>query len=211
MAEVNYRMGRAEDAKDIAILFDMANAGLVAEVWGKDAEGNETWLDVAQRHILQPGSEVSYATTLVAEMEGKVLGALICTQQAKELPPVDLDALPPEQRPFIALRGKMPGAFLLRDMAVYPEYRGHRIATQLLDMAIGAAYFMKFDTVFAIVHETNTKLLAHYDKRGLKIVDSHAAGNHPSYDPDSKWLLLTCQKPDGILKEAYKEALSDGK
>jgi ribosomal protein S18 acetylase RimI-like enzyme len=210
MSKVNYRMGQPEDAKAIAVLFDMANAGLASQTWEQEAQAGETWMDVAERAILEPQSELGYATTLVAEMDGNVIGMLICTQQPSELPFFDLSAIAENQRPFIVLRQKMPGAFLLRDMAVFPEYRGQRIATQLLDLAIGAAYFMNFETVFAIVHETNTKLLAHYDKRGMKVIDSYEAGSHPAYAPDSKWLLLTCHKPHGILKDAYREAISNG-
>lgn len=211
MGTVLFRLGQPEDAEAIALLFDMANAGLVAQAWGEEAEEGETWLDVAKRTIQDPHCELSYAHTIVAELEGRVVGMLICTQQPTEIPPFDPESVPSGQRPFLVLRSKVPGGYLLRDIAVFPEYRGLGIASKLFDLAISAAYHMGFDTILIITHESNEKLLEHYARRGMKVVASHAAGDHPAYAPDSKWLLLTCHKPDGIMNFTYKETDTNGK
>ncbi len=205
MTNIAFRMGKREDAEAIAVLFDMANAGLIASIFEEKLREGETWLDHVVPMVRDPQSEIFFGSTVVAEIDGLLAGALICVRQPDKAPPLDLDAMPATDRPFAYLRSKVPGGFLLRDMAVFPQFRQNGIAAHLLDLAIASAYSMGFETVFALVHESNEKLLSHYARRGLNVIDAHKVLEHPAYDPESRWLLLTCHKPDGIVGFDYSE------
>jgi ribosomal protein S18 acetylase RimI-like enzyme len=212
-AQIRFRTGTEADAEDVAVLFDMSNGGYIAELWGEEAQEGETWLDVTKRKILMPGSDIGPTHTLIAEADlgegGKKVAGMLIWKLIPDTPP-DPDLENDATRAFAELKVKVPGSFYLSNMAVYPQWRDYRLATNMLNVAIATAYSMDFETVSAIVHETNTKLLAHYDKRGMTVTASALAGPRSAYDPDSRWLLLTCQKPHGMLHPNTEKSDTDG-
>lgn len=207
--EIFFRFAEPQDARDIAVLFDMANAGKIAEMWTPYAQEGETWVDVAVRQILTPGTSISLSGTLVAVCGNRTVGMLMCRNLSPD--PVDFSKSTEDSRSFDELKDQVRGSFYLSIMAVYEEWRGYGVAKKLLDFAISAAYHVGSTTVSAIVHESNTKLLAHYAKRGMAVKSSRPAGKHPAYAPDSQWLLLTCSPPDGFIETETEKSDTDGK
>ncbi|GGE44733.1 hypothetical protein GCM10007276_22310 [Agaricicola taiwanensis] len=211
--QIRFRTGTEADAEDVAILFDMSNAGYITQLWGEEAQEGETWLDVAKRKILAPGSEIGPAHTIIAEAgfgdgRSKVAGMLIW-KLIPDVPP-DPSRETDATRAFAELKTHVPGSFYLSNMAVYPDWRDYRLATAMLNVAITTAYKMGYKTISAIVHESNTKLLAHYDKRGMAVTASMPVGPRSAYAAESRWLLLTCQQPHGLLQSNTGKSDTDG-
>ncbi|MGL4729761.1 MAG: GNAT family N-acetyltransferase [Bosea sp. (in: a-proteobacteria)] len=188
------RGGQEGDVDALADLFDMANHGDIAVIWGKEAGEGETWKHVCTRHMLDPRSEIHIGKAVVAEVDGAVAGMLFFFH-LRPSPMMDVSGLPDHARPFAVLRNQVPECVFLRDMAVFPQYRGHRLATRMLDAAIGAGFRSGLKHAVAIVHESNTLLLAHYYKRGLAEVGSHTVLEHNHHSPESRWLLLKLDAP----------------
>jgi GNAT superfamily N-acetyltransferase len=195
-----YRPATPDDARDIAHLFDMANFGSIAVENGRKAKPGQDWVDVTAESIHSPSSEISYQHTLIAESEGKVAGMIIAFKMIDTFKKSGLHKFPAHLRSFRELIMQFPGQYLLRDMAVYETYRGQRIATRLLNGCFEKARTLKVEYVIAIVHDTNTKLLEHYRKRGFQPVDTRPVRWHPLYAPDSRWNLLSCKADQGILE-----------
>jgi GNAT superfamily N-acetyltransferase len=193
-ATVLMRMGQEGDADALCDLFDMANHGDIAVIWGKDAKPGETWKHVCTRHMLDPASEIHVGKSLVAEVDGVIAGVLFFFH-LRPAPLADLSHLPDHARPFAILRNMAPECVFLRDMAVFPAYRGLRLATRMLDKAIEAGFRAGLRHAVAIVHESNTLLLAHYRKRGLIEIGSHTVLAHNHHSPESRWLLLKLDAP----------------
>lgn len=191
-----YRWATPDDLPTVALLYDMANEGLIADVWGKEAKEGETWVDVCCRYMMQEQSEISYKNTIVAEVDGKVVGALIFFPLADPMPKIDFAQIPAHMRSFFELKDMVPGSLFIRDIGVFPEYRGRRIATTMLNIAFNLGFQAGFKTGSVIVHETNVKQLAHYYKRGMKLVASRPALEHNFYPPESLWYLLKLDAPE---------------
>jgi GNAT superfamily N-acetyltransferase len=188
------RVGREGDADALAELFNMANHGDIAAIWGREAGPGETWKTICIRNMLNPTSEIHISKSVVAEVDGEVAGVLFFFHM-RPAPRTDFSALPDHARPFAVLRAQAPECVFLRDMAVFPRFRGHRIATRMLDAAINAGFRAGLRHAVAIVHESNTLLLAHYDKRGFAEIGSHAVLEHSHHSPESRWLLLKLDAP----------------
>jgi GNAT superfamily N-acetyltransferase len=188
-------MGQEGDVDALCDLFDMANHGDIAAIWGGEAGPGETWKHVCTRHMLDPSSEVHFGKAVVAEIDGEIAGALFFFHM-RPAPIADMSGLPLHARPFALLRSQAPECVLLRDMAVFPQFRGFGIATRLLDAAIRAGFTVGIKHAVAIVHETNVRLLAHYRKRGFSEIGSHTVLAHNHHSPESRWLLLKLDAPE---------------
>jgi ribosomal protein S18 acetylase RimI-like enzyme len=188
------RRGSESDINALAELFDIANHGDIAAILGKRAGRGETWKDVCARQMLDPNSEIHPDKALVAEVDGAVAGALFFFPQMR-WPNADLSALQDHELPFAILRCQAPDCVFLRDLAVFEQYRGHRIASTLLDTGIGVGFHAGLKHAVVIVHETNTLQLAHYAKRGFAEIASHEVVAHNSFSPESRWLLLQLDAP----------------
>jgi GNAT superfamily N-acetyltransferase len=188
-------MGQEGDVDALCDLFDMANHGDIAAIWGREAGPGQTWKHVCARHILDPHSEIHIGKAVVAEIDGEVAGALFFFHM-RPVPHGDFSALPLHARPFAILRAEAPEGVMLRDMAVFQQFRGLRLATRLLDAAIRTGFSAGLKHAVAIVHETNTLLLAHYHKRGFAEIGSHTVLEHSHHSPESRWLLLKLDAPE---------------
>jgi ribosomal protein S18 acetylase RimI-like enzyme len=189
------RMAVEEDADALAHLFDIANHGDVKRIWSEEAGEGGNWLDISRRWMTDPQSEIHYSKAVVAVVNGEVAGFLFFFRFEPTPVPADMSHLKPYMRPFLELRSLAPPGIFLRDMAVFPQYRGFRLATRMLDMAIEAGFSAGLKHATAIVHETNTLLLEHYFKRGMRVTAKREVLSHVHHAPDSHWLLLQLDAP----------------
>jgi ribosomal protein S18 acetylase RimI-like enzyme len=184
------RLAREEDCPALVTLFDMSNKGLTQLGFAALAEGGEDWQAAGARQMARHDVEYSFANTIVAEWDGALAGMMIFLVQPTILPPASIEAIAPADRAFAVLRQQTAGSVYLRNMGVFPEFRGRRIGEALVSAVISSAIRIGIGEVSGIVHETNVLLLAHYAKRGMLEVDRHPVLEHPSYAPDSAWILL---------------------
>lgn len=207
---LTYRLAKPEDARDIALLFDLANAGQIEDVWRHEAPPDGTWIDVAVSHMSNPLSEISLGRTIVADLDGRVVGMVICVQQPNPLPELNVEEEPDHSRSFAELRQMVPGSFFIRDIAVFPDYQGYGLAKGMLDLAIKVAYDMGYSLISIVTHETNERMLRHCQNRGMRVIARRPALAHPTFPASTDWLLLTCEKPAGFVPEQNEESASHG-
>ena len=194
-------MAEEGDFLAMAELFDMANANTMAALWNRDAPEGQTWVDMLKPMMFGDFGELNYKNIVVADVGGKAVGMLVINVNPNPWPEEDSSFMKPYAVPFSKLRAKVPGYGYLRIMAVFPEFRGLRIATNLLDIAFNLAIKSEWNGVCATVHDGNTLLLTHYRKRGLKELGRSEVVEHISYDPKSCWVLMSVDTPGGFLPE----------
>ena len=73
LAAATLRPATPADARDVAVLWDVANAGHVASVFARDVRGGRSWLDAAAAEIARPSGEMSWKNAVVAEADGACL------------------------------------------------------------------------------------------------------------------------------------------
>ena len=194
-------MAEDGDFEQLAKLFDIANANTMAALWDRDAPEGQTWVDMLKPMMFGEFGELNYKNIAVADVDGVAVGMLIINVNADPWPEEDFSAMQPYAIPFSKLRAMLPGYGYLRIMAVFPEFRGLRIATNLLDIAFNLAIKSGWKGVCASVHDGNSLLLDHYRKRGLQELGRSEVNEHISYDPKSCWVLMSVDTPHGFLPQ----------
>ncbi|GGK18144.1 GNAT family N-acetyltransferase [Salinarimonas ramus] len=190
LAPVTLRPATPADARTIAVLWDMANAGHVASLFARGARGRRSWLDDAADEIGRPAGEMSWKNAVVAEHDGDVVGALVALRLTRRMGRVAMLRLPPDQRSHYELLAQVHGAYFLRDLAVMPEHRGRGIGSALIDAGVGRARAAGCETLAITTHETNESFRAHLERRGFTERDTRPVRLHARYAPQSRWILL---------------------
>ncbi|HET9068693.1 MAG TPA: GNAT family N-acetyltransferase [Amaricoccus sp.] len=123
------RPARQEDAEDLARLADLAAEGLASAFWAGLAGPGERPLDVGIRRAAGGEGAFSWRTAVMAEVHGRVAGALVA-YHARGREPVGEVA--PVFRPLQALENRAAGTLYLNVIATYPEFRCRGVASRLL-------------------------------------------------------------------------------
>lgn len=174
---ITTRQATGADAGVIAELFMMAWP--VEEILDASgvtyAELHDAMTKVASRR----GTIYSYENTVVAEVDGRVVGAMCAYDGADYLrlkQPV-VDMLGPDSG-FAQLRETEAGEFYLDSVGVYPEYRGRGIASRLFEAQIVRAASLGHSRAGLIVDEDKPEAEALYARLGFTHVDDRDFFGH---------------------------------
>lgn len=168
---INIRMARKEEAGQIAELFMLA--------WPVDEILESNGISYAQLHesvtmvAAAKDTIYSYENTVVAEADGKVVGAICAYDGADYLrlkqPIVDILG---KDSGFAELKETEAGEFYLDSVGVLPEYRGRGIASRLFEAQCERAASLGHKTAGLIVDEDKPKAEALYIRLGFRHVDN---------------------------------------
>ena len=159
---------RRADLGDVALIADVVCAALGEELAEKLRGG--LGMSLMEQVVAQPDTVYSYKNTLVAEINGVSVGAIIGYDGAKmwEL-----------RRPTFALIEKVtgtapqleeetgPGEFYLDSLAVLPEYQGQGIGATLISEASKQAFANGFSRVALLVDLANPNAERLYTRLGF--------------------------------------------
>lgn len=167
---ITIRKAKKEDASQIAELFMLA--------WPVDdiLESNGTSYDELHASITSVAASektiYSYENTLVAEIDGKVVGAMCAYDGAdyQKLKQPIVDALGPDCG-FAQLRETEEGEFYLDSVGVVPEYRGRGIASRLFEAQCERAVSLGHKVAGLIVDEDKPQAEALYTRLGFRYID----------------------------------------
>lgn len=185
------RSARPEDARLIANLMDLSSAGGLAQAWGRLAAKGQDWREVAVAEITAPGSDLQLSNYVVAEVGGRLAGMALLNGLSEEYNAADIDMVPPDVRPLFTLLVNAPGYLLVREIAVFPRFRGQGVGDALMIAAETIAEGQGFPGLALNVHETNTGAQHLYLKHGFEAVATCKVNQHPAYEKGSTWYTLT--------------------
>lgn len=194
--ELIMRMATVDDLDPLVLLLDMANHGNVKRVLTEEAKDGESWIEVCKARMAPSHSEINPSKAIVAVVDGEVAGALFYFHHQPFVIEMDIASLPSYYRPFLELRSKASEGLFLRDIGVFPEYRGYQLASRILEAAIASGSQAGLNRLIAIVNDTNIPSLSLFHKFGLKVQASLPIGEHGYFKPESNWLLLIRDKPE---------------
>ena len=168
--DIIIRQAHKEEAAQIAELFMMA--------WPVDEilDSNQLTYDQLQESItLIAASEetiYSYENTLVAEIDGKVVGAMCAYDGAEyqRLKQPVVDMLGPDCG-FAQLKETEKGEFYLDSVGVLPEYRERGIASRLFEAQCERATSLGHKMAGLIVDEDKPQAEALYSRLGFVYLD----------------------------------------
>ncbi len=175
--QITTRPASSAEAGTIAELFMMAwPVGEILEANGISYEQlHEAMTEVAARL----GTIYSYENTIVAEVDGRVVGAMCAYDGADYMrlkQPV-VDMLGPDSG-FAQLRETEAGEFYLDSVGVYPEFRGRGIASRIFEAQIARAASLGHRRAGLIVDEDKPQAEALYTRLGFVHVDDRDFFGH---------------------------------
>ena len=170
MNNLTIRNARKDDAAQIAELFLLAWP--VDEIMQSSGSTYEQLLDSVTHIASSPQTIYSYKNTIVAEVDGKIAGAMCgydgADYQKLKQPVVDIIG---KESGFAQLKETEAGEFYLDSVGVLTEYRGNGIATQLFEAQIARAASLGHKSVGLIVDIEKTQAEALYARLGFKHID----------------------------------------
>ena len=86
---------------------------------------------------------------------------------------------------------EQPNSWYICALAVFPEYRGLGLGTQLLDLACEQARDRRFPAVSLLCFEQNVGALRLYRRYGFEVIDRAAVVPHPLIHHTGDVLLMT--------------------
>ena len=168
--DIIIRQAHKEEAAQIAKLFMLA--------WPVEEILESTGLAYEQLHesitLIAANEEniYSYENTIIAEIEGKVVGAMCAYDGAdyKRLKQPIVDVLGPDCG-FAQLKETEEGEFYLDSVGVLPEYRGRGIASRIIDAQCERAASHGHKVAGLIVDIDKPQVEALYSRLGFTYLD----------------------------------------
>ena len=178
MIDINIRKAHKEEASQIAELFMLA--------WPVDEilESNGITYDQLHESMTDVAASIqtiySYENTYVAEVDGKIVGAMCAYDGAdyQRLKQPIVDVLGPDSG-FAQLKETEEGEFYLDSVGVLEEYRGRGIASRLFAAQIDRARSLGHKVIGLIVDEDKPQAEALYRRLGFKHIDYKDFFGHP--------------------------------
>lgn len=181
--DITLRPGRPEDAPQIARLITMAMTDECCRHFYGEHNTADDFLRLMTRLASERGTQYSYENTICAtDGDGRIVGISVSYDGARlyELRQAFIDgalrefgldhsAISPETQ---------AGELYLDSLAVLPEYRGHGIATMLLEATAEKARRTGIGPVGLLVDKGNPKAERLYNKVGFRYVDDSDWGGH---------------------------------
>ena len=167
---VTIRQARKEEASQIAELFILAWP--VDEILDSNCFTYEQLYESITLIAANEETIYSYKNTIVAEIDGKVAGAMCAYDGAdyQRLKQPIVDALG-EDCGFARMKETEAGEFYLDSVGVLPEYRGRGIATRLFDAQCKRATSLGYKVAGLIVDIDKPQAEALYARLGFVYLD----------------------------------------
>lgn len=179
------RAAAKSECRSIAELYRISSDGVAEYIWTKLAEPGEEFLDVGQRRYEQEGSVFSYLNCSLVDREGQIAGMIIAFPMVIDEDYVESD---PVLLPYSKL--EEPDSYYICGMAVFPEFRGKGIGTELLKYAERQAQQLGLKKLSLIVFEQNKGAKRLYERHGFQTVASESVVPHPLIHFDGRALLM---------------------
>ncbi len=191
--ELTIRPGVRSECRTIAELYRISSDGVADYIWSKIAKRGEDVLDVGQRRYEQEDSVFSYRNCSMVEWKGKTAGMIIAF-------PMEIDYEYVESDPVLVPYSKLeePDSYYICGMAVFPEYRGRGIGTQLLMLAEKHACEHGLPKLSLIVFEQNEGAKRLYERSGYCEKAHEPVVPHRLIHFDGRAVLMVKDLPDTL-------------
>ena len=188
---LQFRTGTEDDCTELALILDVAGRRLPSYLWSQDTGQGQSCFEYGREKIRTDTNRNSYFKNwLVAEFQDKFVGAFFGFSIEDPYPEIDLDAVPECFRPCIELERVARGCWLLQAIAILPQYRGKRLARQLLDKAESVAMDSGTNRIALQVEEVNEVAFKTYRSNGYVEVDRRPYVQFPGSEDTGDVVLM---------------------
>lgn len=187
---VTFRDAATTDSNALARLIDLAGGGLPMYLWRQMAGAGEDPWEIGRQRAARDTGGFSYRNSVVAEIDGKVIGALVGYPVAEEPEAIDVDNTPPMFVPLRELENLAPGTWYVNSVAVFPDARGLSVGSKLLEYAERTANELGLRGMSLIVSDANRGARRLYERLGYREVARQPMVKEQWQSPGENWVLM---------------------
>jgi ribosomal protein S18 acetylase RimI-like enzyme len=184
------REAHKSDAAELAKLIDYAGEGLPFYLWRQMAAPGEDPWEIGRQRAARDTGGFSYRNSVVAEVDGKVVGALVGYPVADEPEAIDPDSTPPMFVPLRELENLAPGTWYVNSVAVFPEARGLGLGSALMRCAERTASDLGLRGISLIVSDANDGARRLYERLGYRETGSRPMVKEQWQNAGENWVLM---------------------
>ena len=190
-ANPQFRPARESDASDLACLLDIASRGLSLWLWSTSRERGQSAIEVGRDRIrTNTAIPVYYTNFTIAEIGGAVAGAFVGRLIPAQYHRGDGTDLLEAFAPYVELEAIAAGSWDLFVVAVYPEFRGHGLGSEILSHAEKIAGESGASRMSIIVEDANAGALRLYLRHGFAEWARRPYVPFPGSMDKGDWVLL---------------------
>ena len=161
MIDFDLRPASPADAMSIAQLISIASDGVSDYLWSRDADPSEEPLDYAQRRYQRDDINIGYRNSTIVCRDGETIGLLLAFPAIVDPEYVETD---PILAPFAELEAA--DSYYICSMAVFDEYRGAGIGSELLEEAERRCRGHGLNKLSLLVFDENPGAKRLYERNG---------------------------------------------
>ena len=121
---VTIRDARKHDCAELAQLINIAGEGLPLYLWRQMAgPGKDPW-EIGRERAARDSGGFSYQNSVVAEVDGHIVGILLGYPVAAGPEAIDAANVPPMFEPLLELEHLAAGTWYVNAVATFPDARG---------------------------------------------------------------------------------------
>lgn len=184
------RAASKNDCAELAELVDIAGEGLPYYHWQQVAQpGQDPWEVGRERASRETGS-FSYRNGVVADVDGRIVGALVGYPIAAEPDAIDTDSTPAMWIPLLELESIAAGTWYINTVAVFSEGRGLGVGSELMQWAERTASDLGLRGTSLIVSDANHGAQRLYDRLGYEEAARRPMLKEQWQNDGENWVLM---------------------
>ena len=168
---MDFRIGKADDATTLALIFDAAGRRIPSYFWSQYAADGQSFFEFGREKIRTDTEGKSYYKNwYVAEKNSNFVGAFFGFIVDNPYPEIDYENELAFWIPFKELEMLASGTWLLQVISILPEHRGKNYAKDLLRKAEEVAREYGAKKITLQVEEVNILAMQTYLNNGFQEV-----------------------------------------
>jgi GNAT superfamily N-acetyltransferase len=188
---LKFRSATIDDADHLVVLLDAASRRLVSWYWNTMSEPGQSYFEVGRNRIRTNSESPNYFTKWwIAELEGRIVGAMNGYFIAQPYDPGDISGFPDVYTPMIELEGVAEGTWFMQIASVYPEHRGKGIGTAMLRKAEAIARHSGANRLSLMVESANRDAHRFYERFGFTDWARRPFITFPGSTDKGDWILM---------------------
>jgi ribosomal protein S18 acetylase RimI-like enzyme len=189
-SQVKIRAAVSSDCAELAQLINLAGEGLPLYLWQQMAEAGEDPWEIGRQRAARDSGSFSYRNSVVAEVDGKIAGALVGYPIADEPEAIDTASTPSMWIPLLELENIAAGTWYVNSVATFPKARGVGVGSNLMRWAEQHASELELRGVSLIVSDANPGARRLYERLGYKQAASRPMIKEQWQNDGKTWVLM---------------------
>ena len=189
--DLKFRSATIDDADHLVVLLNSASRRLASWFWSTMSEPGQSYFEIGRNRIrTKTENPTCFTNWWVAELEGRIAGALNGWTIAKPYDPGDISELPDVFTPIIELEAVAEGTWYLQVASVYPELRGKGVGTAILTKAEAIARGSGANRMSLMVESANRDAHRLYERFGFTDWANRPFIPFPGSSDKGDWILM---------------------